>query len=88
MARTAITLDCGTLQTADAADVDQIARLHLGLRRQGCALRLRNPSSSLQELIGFCGLAAVLGVEPGRETEEGEQPGRVEEEGQLGDPSA
>ena len=88
MARTAIILDCSCLRAPDAAEVDRIARLHLGLRRQGFELRLRNPTSSLQELIGFCGLAGVLGVEPGGKAEEREQPWRVEEEGQLGDPPA
>jgi anti-anti-sigma regulatory factor len=86
MAKTAIIVDCGSLQVADAADVDRIARLHLCLRRQGFELRLRNPTSSLQELIALCGLADVLGVEPGRKAEEWEQPCRVEEEGQLCDP--
>ena len=86
MAKTAIILDCGTLRSSDAADVDRIARLQLGLRRRGFELRLRHPTSSLQELIGFCGLAGVLRIEPGRKAEEWEQPCRVEEEGQLGDP--
>jgi hypothetical protein len=86
MARTAITLDCRCLQASDAAEVDRIARLYLDLRRQGFELRLRNPTNSLEELIGFCGLAGVLGLEPGGQAEQWEEPGRVEEEGQLGDP--
>ena len=85
MARTAINLDCRCLQASDAAEVDRIARLYLDLRRQGFELRLRNPASSLQELIGFCGLAGVLGLEPSGQAEQWEEPGRVEEEGQLGD---
>jgi hypothetical protein len=87
MAKTAIIVDCGSLQAPDAADVDRIARLHLCLRRQGFELRLRNPTSSLQELIAFCGLADVLGVQPGRKAEEWEQPCSIEEEGQLADPA-
>jgi hypothetical protein len=87
MERTAITLDCSCLQASDAAEVDRIARLHLDLRRQGFELCLRDPTSSLRELIGFCGLAGVLGVEPGGEAEEWEQPCRVQEEGQLGNTS-
>jgi anti-anti-sigma regulatory factor len=82
----AIILDCSCLQASDAAEVDRIARLHLELRRQGFELLLRNPTSSLRELIGFCGLAGVLGVEPERKAEEREEPGGVEEEGQLRDP--
>lgn len=86
MARTAILLDCRSLQTPDASEVDRLARLHLALRRQGFELRLTNPSSSLLELIGFCGLACALRVESGGETEEWEQPLCVEEKGEFGDP--
>ena len=86
MAKTAIYLDCRS-SPSDAAELDRIARLHLALRRQGYELRLTSPSSSLLELIAFCGLARVLRVEPSGEAEEREQPRRVEEEGELGDPS-
>jgi hypothetical protein len=86
MARTAIYLECSSSQPPDAAEVDRMARLHLALRRQGLELRLRNPSSPLLELIDFCGLGCVLGVEAGGEAEEWEQPLRVEEERQFGDP--
>jgi len=70
---------------SDVAEVDRLARLQLALRRQGCELRLANPCSSLLELIAFCGLACVLRVGSGGETEEWEQPCRVEEEGEFGD---
>lgn len=80
MARTAIFLDCGSLQASDLAEVDRMARLHLALKRLGFELCLTNPSSSLLKLIGFCGLACVLRVESRGETEEREQPCRVEEE--------
>jgi len=86
MAKTAIQLDCSSSQPSDAPELDRIARLELALRRQGCELRLMNPSSSLRELIGFCGLAGVLRVESGGEPEEWEQPRGVEEEGEFGDP--
>ena len=88
MAKCAIYLDCRSLGASDAAQVDRLARLHLALRRRGFELRLTNPSSSLLELVGFCGLARVLGVESGGETEEREEPRRVEEEGELRDPPA
>ena len=88
MASRTVYLDCRCLQAADAAEVDRLARLHLALRRQGCELRLTNTSSWLLELVGFCGLARVLGVESGGETEEREEPRRVEEEGELRDPPA
>lgn len=85
MGRIAIVLDCSCLRASDATEVDRIARLHLTLRRHGYDLRLRNPSSSLRELICFCGLDGVLCVEPEREAEQGEQPLGVEEERELGD---
>ena len=40
----------------------------------------------LVELLCFCGLGGVLGVETGGEAEQGEEPLGVEEEGDLGDP--
>lgn len=86
MARTAIYLDCRSLQGSDASEVDRMARLHLALRRQGFEPRLTNLSGPLRDLIEFCGLACALGVESGGETEEWEQPRRVEEEGEFGDP--
>lgn len=44
----------------DAALVDLLARLALGLRRRGYRLRLRDPSSELLELIELAGLSSVL----------------------------
>ena len=85
MARISILLDCRHLKASDVAEVDRLARLHLALRRQGFDLHLANPCSSLLELISFCGLACVLRVEPGGETEQWEQPCRVEEKGEIGD---
>lgn len=86
MATTTIRIDCSSLLIAEVAEVDLLARAQLDLRRQGCELRMTNPSSSLLELVGFCGLASVLRAESSRETEEGEEPFRLEEEGQLADP--
>jgi ABC-type transporter Mla MlaB component len=44
----------------DAVTVDALARLQLAARRHGCQVRLRNPSSSLRELVAFMGLDDVL----------------------------
>jgi anti-anti-sigma regulatory factor len=85
MANRPIVLDCQQLADPHLAVIDQLARLQLALRRDGCELRLRNADGSVLDLIGLAGLAEVLGVEVERESEEGEQPRRVEEEGELGD---
>lgn len=82
-----VCLDCGPLKAPTATTVDQLARLHLAMRRHGCELELSNPNADLLQLIGFVGLAGVLGVESGRETEQREDPGGVEEECELADPS-
>jgi hypothetical protein len=71
----------------DAVTVDALARLQLDARRRGLEVRLRNVSSELRDLLGFCGLGDVLGVEARGQAEEREQGGRVEEEGQLDDPA-
>jgi hypothetical protein len=46
------------------AVVDEIARLRLGARRLGLALRLRGVEPDLAGLIDLAGLAAVLGCDP------------------------
>jgi len=64
-----ITLDCAPMQEPDAGTIDRIARLQVAVRRNGGDLRLENANRSLLELIDLCGLAVVLGVEPGRQAE-------------------
>jgi anti-anti-sigma factor len=64
-----ITLDCAQLDELDAGTIDQIARIQVACRRDGCDIRLENASKSLRELIDLCGLADVLRVEPGRQAE-------------------
>ena len=73
---------------ADCVTVDALARIHLAARRAGVRLSVRHASVELQELLAFTGLDGVLGFEPGRQAEEGEQLLGAEEEGQLGDPPA
>jgi hypothetical protein len=64
----------------DARSVDALARQARTARRNGCRLRLRDPSRELLQLLAFCGLAALRsGLEAQREPEEGEHPLRVEE---------
>jgi hypothetical protein len=73
---------------ADAVAVDALARIQLAVRRMGCRLVLRHPADELCDLLAFVGLAAPLGIEPGRQAEEREQRVGVEEERELGDPPA
>ena len=83
-APTTIDLDASAF-APDVATIDALARLQLVARRAGRRLRLRRASKELVELITFCGLGEVLGVEPRRESEEREKGVRVEEERELGD---
>ena len=82
-----IRIDCGSVSEPTAATIDQIARLKLAAGRSGCELELRNASPFLLELIGLVGLSGVLGLEAGRQPEQGKQACGVEEEGELGDSS-
>ena len=83
---TTIDLDVSAL-APDAVTVDALARLQLAARRVGRRIRLRDASDELVELITFCGLRDVLGVEPRGQAEQREEPLRVEEERELGDPA-
>lgn len=67
-----LTLDCAGLARASLGTIEAIARVHRDVRRQGLRLRIVNASRFLIGLIDLCGLADVLGVEPGRQAEEGE----------------
>jgi hypothetical protein len=68
-----ITIDCGSVIEPTAGTIDQIARLKLAARRCDCDLELRNTGPFLLELIGFAGLSGVLGLEAGRQPEQGKQ---------------
>ena len=70
----------------DLCTVDDLARLQLAARRAGCSILLRNASAALRELIALVGLVDVLPLEPGRESEVGEELG-VQEVVQPGDPA-
>ena len=69
----------------EASSVDLLARLTLVARRAGLASRIANTSAELRALVHFVGLAAVLGVEPSRQSEQPEQLLGIEEEGDFGD---
>ena len=71
----------------DAGTVDILARLQLAVRRLGAQLSVVGASDDLRNLLVFAGLDRAVGLEPGREAEEGEERGGVEEEGELGDAS-
>ena len=84
-APTTIDLDVSAL-APDAVTLDALARLQLAARRVGRNVRLREASDELVELITFCGLRDVLGVEPPGQPEQREERFRLEEERELGDP--
>ncbi len=69
----------------DLSVVDELARLQLGARRQGCSIRLRDACPELAAVLRFVGLSDVL--EAGRKAEQGEQRG-VEEVVVTDDPVA
>ena len=79
---------------ADLATVGVLARVTLEARRAGCAVRVRNASAELRELLALAGLADVVPclddsvVEVRRETKERKELLRVEEEGDRADPIA
>lgn len=70
---------------AGFALVDTLAQLQLRAQRRGWAVRLRDVSPQLRELLQLVGLAGVLGVEPGGKPELGEELG-VQEVVEPGDP--
>jgi hypothetical protein len=75
----------------DLGLVDALARLHLAARRHGWTVNLAEVDPELDALLGFTGLAEVLGgvlpLEAGRETE-GLEGLRAEEVVPGGDPPA
>jgi|ERR687888_1603073 ABC-type transporter Mla MlaB component len=76
----------------DFVAIDAVARLELGARRIGRALRLQEASAELHDLLAFVGLDELvsrpeLRLEPGRKAEQGEQRLGVEEERELDDPT-
>jgi hypothetical protein len=79
--------DAGPL-APDAHAVEALARVQLEARRRGQAARVCGASSELQELLAFCGLSFVLGVEVCGQPEEREDRRGVEEERHLGDSPA
>jgi len=64
-----IVVDCALLSQPNAGTIDAIARLHLAARQTGLGLRFADPPPALLELLDFCGLSELLGVEPQRQTE-------------------
>ncbi len=88
MATGTVNLSCARITRPDLATIDQIARIQLGVRRNGCELRLEQPCAELVALIELAGLSGVLRVQVHREAEEREQPRCVQEERELPDPPA
>jgi len=92
---TAVVADCDVAGVdPDAVTVDALARLQVAAMRRGCAVRLRNASEPLFELVELMGLTHVLSERTGcllgeleRKPEAWEQRGGVEEEGELDDAS-
>ncbi len=67
-----VVCDVSAIVQPDAGVVDALARLQLTARRLGCDLRLRRESLELEQLLDFVGLAEVLRLEVGRQSEERE----------------
>jgi hypothetical protein len=82
-----IVCDVGEL-VPDGVAVEALARLQLGARREGLQLRLSGTTKEMRDLLAFCGLSDVLGVEPERQPEEREERLGLEEERHLRDPPA
>jgi hypothetical protein len=69
----------------DLGHVDALLRAQLRARRRGVRLALPRPTAELRALLELVGVSGVLGVEPRREPEGGEER-RVEVVLQPGDP--
>jgi ABC-type transporter Mla MlaB component len=85
--------DVDELVDPDLVSIAALARLQLGAQRAGYAIRLRQASYELHDLLAFVGLEGVvpqcrLRLEPGGQVEEREQLFGVEKECELDDPSA
>ena len=89
-----IECDVSSLERADLATVDVLARLALEARRLGAMLQLARPSRELREMVALAGLEEVLpcaersGLESEREAELREEPLGIEEERDPADPVA
>jgi anti-anti-sigma regulatory factor len=64
-----IILDCASVLEPDVASIECIARVRLAARERGEELVIENAGPRLRELIEFCGLAEVLGVQVERHSE-------------------
>jgi ABC-type transporter Mla MlaB component len=64
--------------------IDALMRLQLAARRHGCEVRLRDVPEELRELLELVGLDGVVGLEPRRQPEGGEQL-RIDEVVEPGD---
>jgi hypothetical protein len=84
--RSSLVYDVQAISAPDLGTIGALARLQLGARRHGLALRLAGASPELLELITFCGLGDVLPRVLQGQAEERKQRLRVEEEGELDDP--
>ena len=85
MATGTVNLNCARIKRPDLGAIDDIARIHLGVRRSGCDLQLRSAGDELTALIEFAGLGDVLRVEVQRKPKQWKEPGGVEEESELPD---
>ena len=82
-----VVCDVGRIVAPDAVTVEALARLQLTARRFGRYLTICRANQELLDLMTFIGLAGVLPVEPGWQTEQREQPVGVEEVGDPPDPA-
>jgi ABC-type transporter Mla MlaB component len=89
-----VVCDVAGVRRPDVAAMDALARLQHAARIRGRSIRLRHARADLLELLGYCGLRAVVPAERGSsfeavgQPEEREQRGRVEERVDPADPLA
>ena len=88
-----IVCDVSGLKDASLVTIEILARLQLTARRAGRRIVFVGARGELQDVLRVVGLSDVLcceagsGLEPVRESEQGEQPLRIEEEADPGDPA-
>jgi anti-anti-sigma regulatory factor len=88
-----IVCDVSGLPGSTLVTIEILARLQLTARRAGRRIVFVGARDELRDVLRALGLSDVLccatgsGLEPVRESEEGEQPLRVEEETDPGDPA-
>jgi hypothetical protein len=85
--RPALICDVGGVSSPDLATIEALCRFRLAIADRGYAVRLRDASPGLRELLGLCGLDAALPLVDEGQSEQREQAVGVEKEVEPGDPT-